>query len=317
MLYAGNALAHAHVALLYLLPVLFASAYAGRAIGFVIAFVTFACFNFFFVTPRYTLGVSDARDWLVLATYLVTAFVAADLFHRARASAAAAQARTQVDRMKDALLTTVSHDLRTPLTAIKAAANDLAAEGDERAVAIVAAADRLDRLVADLLDMSRIKSGELMVTPELNTAEDLIGAAIQQVTPVIGLRELEVDIDANAPVLVGRFDFVYALRVLVNLIENAHKYAPPDTAIVLSAVRERNELVFRVDDVGPGVPEADMERIYEPFYRVDRDGSGPPGTGLGLSISRRLAELQGGRLTHEPRPGGGTSFALRLPAADL
>src|SRR5207253_7210592 len=175
---------------------------------------TFGCFNFFFLQPRYTLRIADPRDWLVLGTYLVTAFVAADLFHRARLHAGHAAARTQADRMKDALLTTVSHDLRTPLTAIKAAANDLASEGDERALAIVAAADRLDRLVTDLLDMSRIKTGELTVIPELNTAEDLIGAAIQQVTPLLGLRELDVNMDPNAPVLVGRFDFVYALQVL-------------------------------------------------------------------------------------------------------
>jgi two-component system sensor histidine kinase KdpD len=317
MFYAAAYLGTTHIALLYLLPVLFASAYAGRRIGFVTALLTFACFNFFFLPPRYTLRIADPRDWLVLATYLVTAFVATDLFHRARVNAAAAAARVETDRMKDALLTTVSHDLRTPLTAIKAAAADLAADGDERAAGIVVAVDHLDRLVADLLDMSRIKMGELTVTPELNAAEDLIGAALQQVTPVTGLREIDVSIDSSAPLLVGRFDFVYALRILVNLIENAHKYSPAGTSIVLSATRDAAELIFRVEDSGPGIPETDHDRIYEPFFRLDQDGGATEGTGLGLSISRRLAELQRGSLSHEPRPGGGTAFVLRLPAANL
>jgi K+-sensing histidine kinase KdpD len=316
MVYGRIHLDKAHIALLFLLLVLFASAYAGRIVGLVIALATFASFNFFFLPPRYTLTIIDPRDWLVLGTYLVTALVAADLFHRVRIHAAATAARLEADRFKDALLATVSHDLRTPLTTIKAAAHDIAAEGDERAVGIEDAADHLERLVADLLDLSRIKAGELTVTPELNAAEDLIGAALRQVTPQIGTRDVEVHIDANAPVLVGRFDFVYSLRILVNLIENAHRYSPFGSSIELHADREGNELVFRVADAGPGIPESEQEHIYEAFYRAEANASDGQGTGLGLSISRRLAEMQGGHVTHEPRPGGGTVFIFRVPAAD-
>ncbi|HEX6048307.1 MAG TPA: ATP-binding protein, partial [Gemmatimonadaceae bacterium] len=228
-----------------------------------------------------------------------------------------ADALRHADRLKDALLASVSHDLRTPLTTIKALAHSIAADGDERAVTIEEETDRLNRFVADLLDLSRLAAGALAVAPELTAADDLLGAAWQRVSGALNGRHLEVSLDPNEPLLVGRFDFVHSLRVLVNLIENALKYSPTDAPVELSARRAGDLIEFLVEDRGPGVPPAERERIFEPFYRP---GASPPdagSAGLGLSIARRLAEAQGGNLRYEPRHRGGSRFIFSVPAADL
>ena len=226
-----------------------------------------------------------------------------------------AQALREADELKNALLASVSHDLRTPLTTIKALAHDLRMEGHERAATIEDEADRLNRFVADLLDLSRLNAGSLTVTPEVNAVEDLFGAALQRVSGTLRARRLHVDADAGEPLLVGRFDFVHALRVVVNLLENAAKYSPDGATIELRADRRGDEIHIQVADRGPGVPAGEEERIFEPFYRPPgQPDSG--GVGLGLSIARRMAEAQGGTVGYEPRAGGGSVFVLRLPSAD-
>ncbi|HEV2734902.1 MAG TPA: DUF4118 domain-containing protein [Longimicrobiaceae bacterium] len=236
---------------------------------------------------------------------------------RLAAEAEHAGALRETDRLKDALIASVSHDLRTPLTTIKALAHDIAAEGDERAVDIEEEADRLNRFVADLLDLSRLNAGELRLRPEVTAAEDLLGAALQRVSGSLAAREVRASLDPGEPLLLGRFDFVHSLRVLVNLLENAHKYAPAGTPVDLAARREGGRLVFEVADLGPGIPPAEAEQVFSPFQRAGRPQPDVGGAGLGLSISRRLAEAQDGSLTHEPRPGGGSVFRFAVPAADL
>jgi K+-sensing histidine kinase KdpD len=322
MLAVRERLDNAHIALLYLLPVLGAAAQVGRRLGLAIAAFTFLCFNFVFLPPHYTLHVFDARDWLVLAIYLITASVAAHLLYRARSAAARArelsaseEALREADRVKDALLAAVSHDLRTPLTTIKALAHDLVEQGHATATDIETQADQLNRLVGDVLDLSRIKADAMPTRAEINAAEDVIGAVIDQLTPVLPGRELNVSIDTHAPLLLGKFDFVHTLRILANLVENSHKYSPPNTPVEIGAYREDDHLVFSVADRGPGIPEPDKQRIYEPFYR----GLGTAqagGAGLGLSIASQLAQLQGGALSHRRRQGGGTIFLLRVPTAE-
>jgi two-component system sensor histidine kinase KdpD len=228
-----------------------------------------------------------------------------------------ADALREADRLKDALLASVSHDLRTPLTTIKALAHSIGAEGDERAVTIEEEADRLNRFVADLLDLSRLAGGALTVSPEITAADDLLGAAWQRVSGALGSRTLEVSLDPDEPLLVGRFDFVHSLRVLVNLIENALKYSPIDAPVELAARRSGDTLEFLVDDRGAGIPVAERERIFEPFYRPSDSPPDTNSAGLGLSIARRLAEAQGGSLRYEPRDGGGSRFVFSVPAADL
>lgn len=236
---------------------------------------------------------------------------------RLGAEAERAEALREADRLKDALLASVSHDLRTPLTTIKALAHDLAQAGEESAVTIEEEADRLNRLVANLLDLSRLNAGALRMEPELVAVDDLLGAALQRVTPSLQSRELVTKLDPAEPLMVGRCDFVQSLRVLVNLVENAHKYAPPDTAIEIDVRRIGDRVVFRVMDRGPGIPESEAERVFEPFRQLSGVSPEVGGAGLGLSIARRLAEAQNGALWYEPRPGGGSTFSFALPAADL
>ncbi|MEO6528567.1 MAG: DUF4118 domain-containing protein [Gemmatimonadaceae bacterium] len=232
------------------------------------------------------------------------------------AEAEHAHALREADELKNALLASVSHDLRTPLTTIKALAHDLRMDGHERAATIEEEADRLNRFVADLLDLSRLNGGAFTVTPELNAVEDLFGAALQRASGLLREHEVSVALDTAEPLLLGRFDFVHSLRVLVNLLENAAKYSPGGSVIELSVEREGDVLRIVVADRGFGVPAGEEDRIFEPFYRP----SGRPdtsGAGLGLSIARRMAEAQGGTVTYEPREGGGSRFMLQLAAADV
>lgn len=229
------------------------------------------------------------------------------------ADAERAHGLREADRMKDAVIAAVSHDLRTPLTTIKALAHELASAGEGRAATIEAEADHLNRLVADLLDLSRARSGTIPFALEPNEAEDLVGAALQRVSGVLERRRVSVALDPEGAVLIGRFDFSQTLRALVNLLENAHKYSPAEAPVDLEVHREGEFLTLSVADRGPGIPPAECERIFEPFYR--RPGSTPDvgGAGLGLSIARALMEAQGGAVSYAPRMGGGSVFQLRVP----
>ena len=228
-----------------------------------------------------------------------------------------AEAFRRADALKNALLASVSHDLRTPLTTIKALAHDIGAGGDERAVIIEEEADRLNRFVADLLDLSRIAGGALALSPELNAADDLIGAALQRLAGPAGSRRIDVALETTEPLLVGRFDFAHSLRILVNLIENALKYSPRETPIDLTVRRVGDALEIEVADRGPGVPPSDRDRIFAPFFRRGELPSDSGSAGLGLSIARQLAEAQSGSIEYFPRDGGGSRFVLRLPGADI
>ncbi len=328
----------AHVVLAYLLVVLGGSATGGRAIGLTLACVEFVLIDFFFQQPYGQLPVAKSVDWLVLIAFLATAAVTTSLLHRAwteaeaaqryytalgvererlAAEAAHAEALREADRLKDILIASVSHDLRTPITTIRGLAQVDAERGVQHAAVIAEQAERLDRMVADLLDLSRLRTGTLPVQLEPNTAEDLLGALTRQMSGLLRGRQLTTALDLEAPALVGRFDFVQSLRILTNLVENALRYAPGDAPVELAVRREGSMLIFTVADRGPGIAAADRERIFEPFYRATGAPPDAGRAGLGLSIARRLAELQGGALRYEPRPGGGSVFMLDLPALDL
>lgn len=236
---------------------------------------------------------------------------------RLEAQARRAEVLHEANRAKDAVLASVSHDLRTPLTTIRGLAHEIAADGDERAEVIEEEADRLNAFVAKLLDLSRLTSGAAVADVQPNEAEDLLGAAAQQVTGLLKQRELRIQLHPGEPLLFGRFDFAQTLRALVNLIENAAKYSPPATAIDLSVRRNGAWLLFSVADLGPGVPAGERERIFEPFYRQTGVAPDAGGTGLGLSIARALAEAQGGHLAYSSREGGGSVFTLSVPAIDV
>jgi two-component system sensor histidine kinase KdpD len=235
---------------------------------------------------------------------------------RLAAEAEHAIALREADRLKDALLASVSHDLRTPLTTIKAMAHDLGSLGDERSEIIEQEADRLNRFVADLLDLSRLNGGALPLRIELNAVDDLLGALVQRVEASLGSKRLVVTLPPGDALLLGRFDFVQALRALANLVENARKYDRSDAPIEIMAERVGDELGIGVADRGPGIAAEALPRLFEPFNLPN--GREPDGgsAGLGLSIARRVTEAQAGRLVYTPRDGGGSVFTLFLPAVE-
>ena len=261
------------------------------------------------------LGVDEAkrRFLAALAYYAALGVERVDLV----AEAERVEALRQADRLRDVLLASLSHDLRTPLTTIKAVAQQAASLGDGAAAVIEEQADLLSRLVGDLLDWSRLKAGAFPVNPELNTAEDLVGAVARQCAGLSGDGRLTTSVDLERPVLAGSFDFLQSLRILSNLVENGLRHTPPGTSVELSVRRNENLLEFEVADRGPGVAPEERDRIFEPFYRPSSSQPDVGRAGLGLSIARRLAEVQGGSLECLPREGGGSCFRLRLPAAEL
>jgi two-component system, OmpR family, sensor histidine kinase KdpD len=224
----------------------------------------------------------------------------------------------ETDRLKNALLAAVSHDLRTPLTTVKALAHAIAergaSPGDRNASSIEEEADRLTALVTDLLDYSRLTGGALQLTPEIESAEDLIGAALAQARGILESRAVRVSDDDAATVLLGKFDLVHSVRAIVNLLENAVKYSAPGTRIDLSVHGDGEHLIISVADRGAGVAPEERDRIFEPFYRSPGTPPAAHGAGLGLAIARGLATAQGGNVTYAPRDGGGSVFSLLLPA---
>lgn len=239
---------------------------------------------------------------------------------RARLAASADEALSlrRADRLKDALLASISHDLRTPLTAIKGIANEIArGEDPMRALLIEEEADRLTLLVNNLLDLSQLEAGEMRMDVAVNTADDVVGSALQRVEPAYPDRLFETRLEEPWIELVGRFDFLFTMRILTNLLENAANYAPAGTPVRLRVARDGEVLRFSVEDAGPGIPAAARERLFEPFVRGPGRATGVRGTGLGLSIARRLAEAQGGRLDFAPDEHVASRFVLSLPAADV
>ena len=245
------------------------------------------------------------------------AYYAALGAERARlvATAERAEAERRLESLRSALLTALSHDLRTPLTTIKGIANEIVRGGDPgRAAIIEGEADRLNALVNDLLDLSRIHAGAVQPTLAVNTIDELLDAALRGAAGV--LRDRPVHIDApEGELLAGMFDFTQTLRVMVNLLDNAAKYTPATAAIDVRVRRVDRRLTIDVMDRGPGVPITEQNRIFEPFYRPPGVPPDVRGHGLGLSIARGLAEAEGASVRFAPRPGGGSIFTLDLPVA--
>jgi two-component system, OmpR family, sensor histidine kinase KdpD len=227
-----------------------------------------------------------------------------------------AEALRRADRLKDALLASVSHDLRTPLTTIKGIAHEIKHGGDAgRAGVIEEEVDRLSALVDGLLQLSQLDAGALPIAIEINTVDDVIGAALQRAETVLRTHPVGVELGGDE-MLVGRFDFGHTLRILVNLLENAAKYSPPAAPITVSACRRNGRIEVAVADRGIGIDPAEREKIFHPFYRAPGAIPDVRGAGLGLAIARRLAEAQGGGLTVAPQTSGGSRFTLDLEAAE-
>jgi two-component system sensor histidine kinase KdpD len=223
------------------------------------------------------------------------------------------------DATKTAVLRSVSHDLRSPLTAIGTASEMLsdpqerlsAGDRDELLASIREQARRLDRLVSNLLDLSRLEAGAASPVAELWTVDELVGRALE----AIGADGDRVVVSLPEECPAVRADAAQLERVLVNLIENALRYSSSADSVDVRAVVDRGEVVVSVTDHGPGLEREDREAIFEPF-RVG-SGAGERGSGLGLAIARGFASLNGGRLWVQSTPGRGATFSLALPAVEI
>jgi two-component system, OmpR family, sensor histidine kinase KdpD len=230
---------------------------------------------------------------------------------------ARARALAETDRLRTALLNSVSHDLRTPLSSIKASASSLLdptvdwSPGQRREFleTIDQEVDRLTRLVHNLLDMSRIEAGALDPRLVETTLPDVTGPAVWLARTKTS-QPIDVDVPDDLPTVL--VDPVRLDQVLTNLLDNARRYADGQAVTVQGrAVAGRVEL--RVADHGPGIPEAERERVFDQFYRLRRNGRAPPdGTGMGLAISKGIVEALGGSIRVEPTPGGGATFVVTL-----
>jgi len=227
-----------------------------------------------------------------------------------------AEALRRSDLVKTALLRAVSHDLRTPLTGIRTAVGALRSptlhlsdvDRAELLDTIEVDSERLSRLVGDLLDLSRLEAGAAAPELELWSLDDLVREAVD----TLGARE-HVEIVGESPLV--NVDAAQIRRVLANLVENALKFSPPDTPVLVRIGATRKEAIVRVVDQGPGLPEAELERVFEPFYRRTDDRKS--GAGLGLAIARGFAAANGGRVWAESRPEQGATFALALPVVEV
>ena len=230
----------------------------------------------------------------------------------------------KTDALRAALLSSVSHDLRTPLSSIKAAAyslqeKDVQWSDDDRsgfAMTIEREADRLNRLVGNILDMSRIEGGALKPEKELYPLQDVIYSVVDHMQFILKNRTVHIDIPEQLPPV--ELDFLQIDQVLTNLLENATHYTSPESPIEISAEAREHEILISIADRGQGIPAHDLERVFDKFYRVMATRrNGAMGTGLGLAVSRGLVEAHGGRIWVENREGGGAVFRFTLPTQSI
>lgn len=242
--------------------------------------------------------------------------VALDREQLERAAVASERLRMS-DAIKTAILRAVSHDFRSPLTAIRVAAESLASpsvtlthEDRVRQLDTVRhESARLDRLVANLLDLSRLQVGNMIPQSELVSVDELVSQALAELGS-----ENRVRVELPTEPSLIEVDLIQVERVLVNLLENALRYSPPETEVLVRVARNGGDVVIGVVDEGPGIPTSELGRIFEPFQQL-AGADGRRGTGLGLAIARAFAEANGGRVWAESRPMQGTSFAVAFPLA--
>jgi two-component system sensor histidine kinase KdpD len=222
--------------------------------------------------------------------------------------------------MRNAILSSVSHDLRTPLATITGAASSLLDERSclnpqdrlELSRSIYREADRLDRLLKNLLDMMRIEAGAVHLHKEWHALEEIVGAALARLEERLQHHGVNTTFPSDLPMV--QIDAVLLEQVIINLLENATKYAPAGTSIDLSASAGDHEVVVEVADRGQGIPAGEEVRIFEKFYRAKPAREG--GVGLGLTICRGIIEAHGGRIWAENRSGSGAVFRFTIPLTE-
>jgi len=222
------------------------------------------------------------------------------------------------EKLQAALLNSISHDLRTPLVSITGALSSLREESlninqegrDSLLETAYGEAERLNRLVANLLNMTRLEANAIHLRLEPCDIQDAIGSALNQLEERLGNKPIVVTIPEGLPLV--SLDFALFGQVLVNVIDNAVKYSPKDSQIDIDVTQTEKTISIHVCDRGIGIPEEDLERVFDKFYRVSRPES-VNGTGLGLAICKGIVEAHGGQISAANRQGGGTVITITLP----
>lgn len=308
------------VGFIFLLGVLGVGAVASIGPVLFAAFLSAIAWNVFFIPPRFTFLISNPDDLILCITYFVAAIITGVLTNRIRDHE---ERLRQAERLKESekihqtLLNSISHELRTPLTAIMGSATALDDEHSpdtrefRKALAseLTYATDRLNRVIENLLDMSRLNSGMMSLKKEWHDIHDLVGVTLQRLGRNLDGYSVKVDISDGVPLV--EIDFRLMEHVLSNLLMNALQYSPKGTEIKITSVAKYGKAVIAIEDQGPGVEPAQFIKIFEKFYRVPGTPTG--GTGLGLSIAKSIIELHQGTIEVENRKEGGARFNIVLP----
>jgi two-component system sensor histidine kinase KdpD len=315
---------HTTIALSLLLVVLVVATLSERRVAIATSIAAFFCFNFFFLPPVGTLWIAEPAQWVTLFTLLTVSLVASHLSTEARRRAEEATARkkeAELERrgaaLKSALLAALGHDLKTPLTAVTVAADNLTAEWldedgrREQAEIVRTELRKLNRLFEDITEMARIEAHAVDAEPEWVQPAEIVDAAARQVQSALANHDIEILTPADR-VLV-RVDPRLMCSALAHLLENAGQYSPPGSRINIDALITGEELQLRVRDRGPGIAERDRERLFERFYRGVEGRQLRFGSGMGLAITRGLLAAQNGRAWAENHPEGGAVFVIAVP----
>ena len=346
------------VALALLLIVLFTASFRGSGPALLASLLAMLCFNFFFLPPFYTFTIADSQNWVALMAFLVTALTVGELSARARRRTAEAEsgrlenkrlyevlhdaferashaeAIRQSEQLKSALLDAVTHDLRTPLTSIKASATLLIGEPEATETTesfsakeqqamlrvITQEVDRLDRFIEGIIDLARIEAGDLKLRRNWGDVDEMIEAALARAEPLTRQHEIVVEVEDELPIV--RVDARAVAEVIYTLVDNATKYAPPRTRVRVSAKRTSGEMIqISVEDEGGGIPLEMRERVFDKFFRATDDDAASPnrprGAGIGLAIARGIVEAHNGHIMVEDGTGGrGTRMTFTVPVGD-
>lgn len=306
-----------------LVAVLLVAAYARLWMAIATAVLAMLIFNVFFLPPVGKLSIEDPQNLLAFVAFVSAALIASQVVSAVRTRAREAQylserkAAEQQAEFTSSLLASLSHDLRTPLTAIQVALTNLddhslsAELRREQGRLAQSELQRLSRLFRDILEMARIDSAALAPEREWVTGADIIDGALANLHPVLEGRPLIIDGDEQRVALI---DPRITSSALFHLVENAAQYSPAGTPIELKGFVDQEGLYLSVTDHGPGLDPAELPHVFERFFRGRREHARPAGTGMGLAITRGLLSVEQGRVWAENMPTGGARFAIFVPA---
>jgi two-component system, OmpR family, sensor histidine kinase KdpD len=312
-----------NIALVYLLAVVVIALKFSRGPAVVASALCVAAFDYLFVPPRGTFTVDDVQYVVTFAIMLAVALIISELVRNIRRQAAAQAAlevEAETERIRSALLASISHDLRTPLAVMAGASSSLAENGerlspDERhalAQSVFQKSRELSEHVNKVLQMTRLETGAIKVDRDWGSIGEIAGSALARLGDRMSAHRVIVELPDDLPLV--RVDASLIEQAIANLLENSAKHTPPETVVRLRAQRRDREIVVTVEDYSGGVPERDVERVFEKFNHGSIQGAGT-GMGLGLAICRAIVRLHGGKAWAERVPGG-TAFRFTLPIED-